>query len=186
MLLGGLLTSYLSWSWIFFINVPVGIAAALLAPVLLRESRPDLGHRHFDFLGAATVTGGLMLLVYALTRGTSDGWGTAETLVAARRRDRAARRVPRRRAALAVAAAAAADLPLADARTANAAMAILGAVTFSEFFLLALYLQDVLHYSAVQSGARSAASHSPSSSSRTSRSSSSVASACGPRSPRAC
>ena len=55
-LLGGLLTSYLSWSWIFFINVPVGVAAALLAPVLLRESRPDLGHRHFDFAGAATVT----------------------------------------------------------------------------------------------------------------------------------
>src|SRR5438874_1197243 len=55
-LLGGVLTSYLSWSWIFFINVPVGIAAAALAPFLLRESRPDLGHRHFDFAGAATVT----------------------------------------------------------------------------------------------------------------------------------
>src|SRR5256885_7565213 len=68
-LLGGVITSYLSWSWVFFINVPVGIAAALLAPVLLRESRPDLGHRHFDAMGAATVTGGLMLLVYALTRG---------------------------------------------------------------------------------------------------------------------
>src|SRR5438046_5786357 len=67
-LLGGLLTSYLSWSWIFFINVPVGVAAILLAPVVLRESRPDLGHRHFDVMGAATVTGGLMLLVYALTR----------------------------------------------------------------------------------------------------------------------
>src|SRR5881398_2968192 len=47
-LLGGVLTSYLSWPWIFFINVPVGAGAALLAPVLLRESRPDLGHRHFD------------------------------------------------------------------------------------------------------------------------------------------
>src|SRR5881394_7370 len=51
-LLGGVLTSYLSWPWIFFINVPVGAGAALLAPVLLRESRPDLGHRHFDFAGA--------------------------------------------------------------------------------------------------------------------------------------
>src|SRR5438067_5091608 len=79
-LLGGLLTSYLSWSWIFFINVPVGIAAALLAPIVLRESRPDLGHRHFDVAGAATVTGGLMLLVYALTRATSDGWGSSATL----------------------------------------------------------------------------------------------------------
>src|SRR5919205_875636 len=59
-LAGGILTSYLSWSWIFFINVPVGVAAALLAPVLLRESRADLGHRHFDLAGAATVTSGLM------------------------------------------------------------------------------------------------------------------------------
>src|SRR5947199_6064635 len=79
-LLGGLLTSYLSWSWIFFINVPVGVAAALLAPVLLRESRPELGHRHFDLAGAATVTSGLMLLVYALTRATTDGWGSTSTL----------------------------------------------------------------------------------------------------------
>src|SRR6478736_10057848 len=73
-LLGGLLTSYLSWSWVFFINVPVGIAAAALAPILLRESRPDVQHRHFDIAGAATVTGGLMLLVFALTRATTDGW----------------------------------------------------------------------------------------------------------------
>src|SRR5881296_909134 len=79
-LLGGVLTGYLSWSWVFFINIPVGIAAALLAPVLLRESRPDLGHRHFDFAGAATVTSGLMLLVYALTRATSDGWGAPTTI----------------------------------------------------------------------------------------------------------
>src|ERR671930_1467677 len=75
-LLGGLLTSYLSWSWIFFINVPVGIAAIALAPILLREGRADLGHRHFDVAGAVSVTAGLMLLVYALTRATSDGWGS--------------------------------------------------------------------------------------------------------------
>ena len=116
-LLGGLLTSYLSWSWIFFINVPVGIAAALLAPVLLRESRPDLGHRHFDFMGAATVTGGLMLLVVRAHPRHERRLGHA-----ARRSsllggvDRTDRRVPRRRAAFAVAAASAADLPLADAR----------------------------------------------------------------------
>src|SRR5213592_1253700 len=76
-LLGGLLTSYLSWSWIFFINVPVGVAAIALTPLLLRESRADLEHRHFDFAGAASVTAGLMLLVYAMTRATSDGWGTS-------------------------------------------------------------------------------------------------------------
>src|SRR5213080_2297122 len=79
-LLGGILTSYLSWSWIFFINVPVGVAAILLAPVLLDESRADLAHRHFDLPGAASVTSGLMLLVYALTRAGSDGWGAPSTL----------------------------------------------------------------------------------------------------------
>jgi MFS family permease len=79
-LLGGVLTSYLSWSWIFFVNVPVGVGAALLAPVLLRESRPQLGHRHFDVRGAITATSGLMLLVYALTRATSDSWTAPATL----------------------------------------------------------------------------------------------------------
>src|SRR5947209_13991790 len=67
-LLGGLLTSYFGWSWIFFVNVPVGVAAIALAPLLLRESRADLAHRHFDLAGAAAVTGGLMLLVYGLTK----------------------------------------------------------------------------------------------------------------------
>src|SRR5436305_6277838 len=79
-LLGGLLTSYLNWSWIFFINVPVGIAAIALTPLLLTESRAGLAQRHFDFPGAASITGGLMLLVYALTRATCDGWGSTTTL----------------------------------------------------------------------------------------------------------
>ena len=79
-LLGGVLTSYLSWSWVFFINVPVGVAAIVLAPVLLQESRAGLGHRHFDFPGAASITTGLMLLVYAMTRATTDGWGSATTI----------------------------------------------------------------------------------------------------------
>src|SRR5438093_1734412 len=152
-LLGGLLTSYLSWSWIFFINVPVGVAAIALTPVLLRESRADLEHRHFDFAGAASVTAGLMLLVYAMTRATSDGWGSGTTL-----------------ALLAAAAALVGAFVVIELRTrwpllplrifrlrtlsaANVAMAIVGAVAFSEFFLLTLYLQDVLHYSAVQTGA---------------------------------
>src|SRR6187455_379366 len=60
-LLGGILTSYVSWSWIFFINVPVAIAAIVLTPMLLDESRGDLAHRHFDVAGAVSITGGLML-----------------------------------------------------------------------------------------------------------------------------
>jgi EmrB/QacA subfamily drug resistance transporter len=151
-LLGGVLTSYLSWSWIFFINVPVGAAAIALAPVLLRESRADLAHRHFDFPGAISVTSGLMLLVYATTRAGSDGWGAPVTIGLLSG------------AAALVAAFVAIELrspsPLLPLRifrlrtltAANVAMAIVGGVTFSEFFLLTLYLQDVLRYSAVESG----------------------------------
>jgi EmrB/QacA subfamily drug resistance transporter len=151
-LLGGVITSYLGWSWIFFVNVPVGLAAIALAPVLLRESRADLVHRHFDLAGAAAVTSGLMLLVYALTRATTDGWSSAVTV-----------------GLLSASAALIATFIAIESRTrlpllplrifrlralsaANAAMAIVGAVTFSEFFVLTLYVQDVLHYSAVQSG----------------------------------
>jgi EmrB/QacA subfamily drug resistance transporter len=151
-LLGGLLTSYLSWSWIFFINVPVGVAAIALSPVLLRESRADLAHRHFDVPGAASITAGLMLLVYATTRAARDGWGAGTTLALLGG------------AAALVLAFVAIELrspsPLLPLRifrqrtltAANVAMAIVGAVAFSEFFTLTLYLQDVLHYSAVESG----------------------------------
>src|SRR5690349_3076925 len=79
-LLGGALTSSLSWSWIFFINVPVGILVMAVTPWLLRESRANLQHRHFDFAGATSITAGLMLLVYAMTRATQHGWGTPETI----------------------------------------------------------------------------------------------------------
>src|SRR6185503_16584077 len=78
-LLGGFLTSYLSWSWVFFINVPVGIAVIAAAPLVLAESRGQ-GHRHFDVAGAASVTSGVMMLVYAMTRATQDGWGSSATL----------------------------------------------------------------------------------------------------------
>jgi MFS family permease len=152
-LLGGFLTSYLSWSWIFFINVPVGVAAIALAPVLLRESRADVGHRHFDLPGAVSVTAGLMLLVYATTRAATDGWGAASTLALFGA------------SSVLVLAFVAIELhsrfPLLPLRIfrsrtltgANAAMAIIGAVAFSEFFLLTLYLQEVLQFSAVQTGA---------------------------------
>src|SRR6058998_3659050 len=79
-LLGGALTSALSWSWIFFINVPVGALIVALTPWLLGESRADLRHRNFDLAGAASITAGLMVLVYAMTRATQHGWGTAETI----------------------------------------------------------------------------------------------------------
>jgi Na+/melibiose symporter-like transporter len=118
----------------------------------VRESRADLAHRHFDVAGAATITAGLMLLVYAMTRATTDGWGAATTLglIAG-----SAALV-----AVFVGVEARSRFPLLPLRifrvrtlsAANATMAIVGSVAFSEFFLLTLYLQDVLHYSAVQSG----------------------------------
>ena len=114
-LLGGVLTSYLSWSWIFFINVPVGVAAIALTPFLLRESRAELPHRHFDFAGAASITSGLMLLVYAMTRAASDGWGSDTTLALLSGSAALVARVRPDRAALALAAAAAADVPTEDA-----------------------------------------------------------------------
>src|SRR5213078_2044325 len=79
-LLGGSLTSALSWSWIFFINIPVGVLVLVISPLLLKESRADLDHRHFDTAGAASITGGLMLLVYALTHASQHGWATTETI----------------------------------------------------------------------------------------------------------
>jgi EmrB/QacA subfamily drug resistance transporter len=151
-LLGGALTSALSWPWIFFINIPVGALVLAVSPWLLRESRAQLDHRHFDVRGAASITGGLMLLVYALTRATQHGWGTVETI------------------GLLGASAAlvlgfigiemrspAPLLPLRIFRlrtlsASNLTALLMGAAVFSQFFLLTLYMQQVLHYSAIETG----------------------------------
>jgi EmrB/QacA subfamily drug resistance transporter len=151
-LLGGALTSSLSWSWIFFINVPVGVLVLALAPRLLDESRADVFHRHFDVPGAASITGGLMLLVYAMTRAAQYGWGSAETVV------------------LLVASGVLvlsfvgielrSKAPLLPMRLfrlrtlsgSNLSALLLGGALFSQFFLLTLYMQQVLHYSALQTG----------------------------------
>ena len=151
-LLGGALTSAFSWSWIFFINVPVGVLVLTLVPFLLRESRADLDHRHFDTAGAASITGGLMLLVYAMTRASQHGWITTETigLLAAS-------------AALVVAfvvielRSKAPLLPMRIFRlrtltASNVSGVLLAAAVFSQFFLLTLYMQQVLHYSALKTG----------------------------------
>jgi len=151
-LLGGVLTSYLGWSWIFFINLPVGAAVLGVAPLLLRESRAESTERHFDLAGAVSVTGGLMLLVYAMTRATQDGWGSGSTIgllaasvallaafVAIEARSRAAL-LPLRIFGLRTLAAS------------NATALLIAAGVFSQFFLVTLYLQEVLHYSAVETG----------------------------------
>jgi len=152
-LLGGVLTSTLSWPWIFFINVPVGLAIIALAPRYLAESRVELSEqRHFDFAGAASITASLMVLVYALTRATQVGWGSTETvsLLLASAALAAAFVVVEQRAAVPL-------LPFRVFRgnrlaAANLITCIIAAIAFSQFFLLTLYLQQVLHYSAARSG----------------------------------
>jgi EmrB/QacA subfamily drug resistance transporter len=151
-LLGGALTSALSWSWIFFINVPVGIAVLAISPVLLRESRADLDHRLFDTAGAASITGGLMVLVYALTRASQHGWVTAETI-----------------GLLALSAALIVGFVVIEMRSkapllplrifklrtlsaSNITALLMGSAIFSQFFLLTLYMQQVLHYSPLKTG----------------------------------
>src|SRR5688500_9890985 len=78
-LLGGMLTEWAGWEWVLFVNVPIGIAAALIAPRLLDESRTE-GARHFDFAGAISITAGLSLLVYTLVDAASAGWGSTQTI----------------------------------------------------------------------------------------------------------
>src|SRR5919197_3981078 len=77
---GGLLTKYIGWEYIFFLNLPIGIAALLLAPRIVPESRLEGVRRRYDPLGALTVTGGLLLLVYALSKAPEVGWGAARTV----------------------------------------------------------------------------------------------------------
>src|SRR5256714_472033 len=151
-LLGGALTSALSWSWIFFITIPVGLLVLGVTPWLLRESRADLKHPTFDFAGAASITGGPMRLVYAMTRATQHGWVTAETiglLLAS--------------VALVVAfvviefRSKAPLLPLRIFRlrtltASNVSGLLLAGALFSQVFLLTLYMQQVLHYSALKTG----------------------------------
>ena len=79
-LLGGILTSGLGWQWVLFVNTPIGIAAALLAPRLISESRVDADRKRFDIAGAITVTAGLSILVYALVDAQKAGWGSFQTI----------------------------------------------------------------------------------------------------------
>jgi EmrB/QacA subfamily drug resistance transporter len=150
-LLGGVLTSGLGWSWIFFVNVPLGVAVVALAPWLLRASRLE-GERGSDFAGAISVTAGLMLLVYAMTEAATRGWGTGRTvglLVAA--------------GVLLVGFLAIelrTRMPIMPLRifrlrtlsAANLVGVLVGAALFSQFFLLSLYMQQILGFSALRTG----------------------------------
>ncbi len=151
-LLGGILTSGLSWRWVLFVNVPIGLAAAALAPRTLVESRAEGEGRSFDFPGAITVTAGLALLVYAVVDAVNVGWGSSTTLL--------------RLAGAAVLLAAFIVIEtrqrqplmpfsifrLRTLRGANIVGLLIGMSLFSMFFFISLYLQDVLGYSPIKTG----------------------------------
>ncbi len=151
-LLGGVLTKYAGWEWIFFVNVPVGAIVLIAAPRIVRESRVETTERHFDPLGAITITGGLALLVYSLSRAPFVGWGTFRTI------------------GLLILALALIGAFLVIERTvtaplmpfhifrvrtvagANVVALLLGGVVFANFFVLTLYVQNALGFSALKAG----------------------------------
>ena len=153
-LMGGVLTSWLGWQWIFFVNVPVGAAAfALSRPLLPKPRRIAERFADFDLPGAVAVTSSLVLLVYAIVRANDYGWGSARTILE-----------------FAGSAALMAAFIVIELRTArplvrlgffrnrtptgaNIVGLLMGASLFAMFFLLSLYMQQVLGYSALQAGA---------------------------------
>ncbi len=151
-LLGGVLTSYISWEWIFFVNLPIAAFALAMVPRYVRESRAESLAKHFDAWGAVTVTASLMLLVYGLTQSTNNGWTSWKTIgalvgsavimaifIAIELRSRS----PLVR------------LNIFRKRTLSGANLIgfmLGTMIFGVFFLLSLYMQQVLGFSAMQTG----------------------------------
>jgi EmrB/QacA subfamily drug resistance transporter len=150
-LFGGILTDFLSWEWIFFVNIPVGLAGLALAPVLLRESL-DRRAQSYDVLGAVLVTAGLSTLVLGVTQGRDWGWESASTI-----------------GVFGLSAALLAGFIAWESRVrdplmpfsifrlqtltaANVAGFVLGTALFSMFLMLTLYMQQVLGFSPVETG----------------------------------
>ena len=151
-LLGGVLTDGLGWEWVLWVNVPIGLAAAAIAPTLLAESRSSAERRHFDIAGAVSVTAGLSLLVYALVDANDAGWGSLQTIGLS-----------------IISVALLAAFVIVERRTASPLMPfrifrlqtltganvvglLVGGSLFSMFFYISLYMQQVLGYSAIHAG----------------------------------
>jgi len=151
-LLGGILTEYAGWEWVLWVNVPIGVIAAVLAPRLLDESRRESDLHHFDALGAISVTAGLSLLVFALVDTINAGWGSTQTL-----------------ALLSIAVVLLVAFVFIELRSkdplmpfgifrlrtlsgANIVGLLVGAALFAMFFFLSRYMQEVLGYSALKAG----------------------------------
>jgi EmrB/QacA subfamily drug resistance transporter len=152
LILGGALTQLASWEWIFIVNVPVGIATLLATLRFVPESRADLEHRTFDLAGAVTVTGGLVVLVYAIVKAQSFGWGSARTValiavslvllaafVAIERRSKA----PLIRLSV---------FRVKTLTVANVVLLLVASGMFGMFFFASLYVQEILGYSPLNAG----------------------------------
>jgi MFS family permease len=146
-----MLTEWAGWEWVLFVNTPIGIAAAFLAPRLLRESR-DESAPSWDIAGAVTVTAGLALLVYTLVDANDAGWGSTQTLglgalslllLAAFVVIELRRRYPLIPFSI---------FRLRTLRGANVIGLLLGMSLFSMFFFISLYMQQVLGYEPLKAG----------------------------------
>lgn len=151
-LLGGILTEWAGWEWVFWVNVPIALGAVIAAPRLIAESRAEGMARRFDVTGAITVTGGLSVLVYAIVDAESKGWGSTQTVLL-----------------LALAAVLLIVFAITETRSkqplvpfrifklralraANLSMLLFAGGMFSLFFFLSLYMQQVLGYDPLQAG----------------------------------
>ncbi|MDQ6817882.1 MAG: MFS transporter, partial [Actinomycetota bacterium] len=152
LLLGGVLTDLASWRWVFFVNVPVGIATVVLALRFIPESRAQLSHRTFDLTGAASVTAGLVVLVFAIVKGQAYGWGSARTVgllaagalliasfVAIERRSPA----PLMRLSI---------FRIRTLAVADTVLLLVASGMFGMFFFASLYVQEILGYSPLRAG----------------------------------
>jgi len=152
LILGGILVEYLSWPWIFFVNVPVGIAAFVASVIYVPESRADAAHRSFDLPGAVTVTAGLIALVYGIVNVQKAGWTSTSTLgfgavalilLTAFVLIESRQKAPLVRLGI---------FRIRTLRTANITMLLVASGLFAMFFFNTLYIQRVLGYSPLQAG----------------------------------
>src|SRR4051812_11892656 len=151
LLLGGILTEALSWEWIFFVNVPIGAAAALLSARLITESKAEHAGA-FDLAGAIFVTAGLMVLVYAIVKAESFGWGSGRTLGLAA--------VGLGLLAIFVLIESRIDGPLVrlsifkvrSLTVANGTLLLVAGGLFALFFFATLYVQEVLGFKPIKAG----------------------------------
>jgi EmrB/QacA subfamily drug resistance transporter len=151
-LLGGVLTEGLGWEWVLWVNVPIGIIAAAIAPTLIAETRSEDETRHFDVAGAVTITLGLSAFVFALLDAETAGWGSVQTIgtIVASLLLLAAFVVIEQRSRAPLV-----PFSIFRVRTvtgANVVGILVGASLFSMFYFISLYMQQVLGYSPIKAG----------------------------------